>query len=237
MVLEHRSGKHRPVQYVLLDPTVQLQNFVLSREFGILNNLSLVKTRKEVSGPHGGSEYNIIQITKIQVLLVQNGSHNAEFWFMPSWSPHLLSAPTGACPLSLMCCFLRSRRLPNGSGPLPKASSPPLTQSNPNLNVPEEGPEGITPRQGHRRNLSQTPAHSAENVDSPGIGGCIFFNPLLRGNVVSRAQGDGGIGHLLDVPDQRVRGLAVPGLRGLPSAPIHCSWDSRNISGADCPCI
>nr|XP_028564626.1 roundabout homolog 3 isoform X3 [Podarcis muralis] len=62
------------------------------------------------------------------------------------------------------------RRLPNGSGPLPKASSPPLTQSNPNLNVPEEGPEGITPRQGHRRNLSQTPAHSAENVDSPGIG-------------------------------------------------------------------
>ncbi|KAH0623226.1 hypothetical protein JD844_031302 [Phrynosoma platyrhinos] len=62
------------------------------------------------------------------------------------------------------------RRLPNGSGPLPRASSPPLTQSNPNLNIPEEGPEGITSRQGHRRNLSQTPVQSAENVDSPGIG-------------------------------------------------------------------
>ncbi|XP_066495851.1 roundabout homolog 3 isoform X2 [Tiliqua scincoides] len=62
------------------------------------------------------------------------------------------------------------RRLPNGSGPLPRASSPPLTQSNPNLNILEEEPEGISLRQGHRRNLSQTPAHSAENVDSPGIG-------------------------------------------------------------------
>ncbi|XP_067326800.1 roundabout homolog 3 isoform X1 [Anolis sagrei] len=62
------------------------------------------------------------------------------------------------------------RRQPNGSGPFPRASSPPLTQSNPNLNVPEEGPEGITSRQGHRRNLSQTPVHNAENVDSSGIG-------------------------------------------------------------------
>ncbi|XP_062817338.1 roundabout homolog 3 isoform X1 [Anolis carolinensis] len=62
------------------------------------------------------------------------------------------------------------RRQPNGSGPFPRASSPPLTQSNPNLNMPEEGPEGITSRQGHRRNLSQTPGHNAENVDSSGIG-------------------------------------------------------------------
>nr|XP_056716010.1 roundabout homolog 3 isoform X10 [Euleptes europaea] len=62
------------------------------------------------------------------------------------------------------------RRLPNGLGPSPRALSPPLTQSNPNLNVLEEGPEGSAPKQGHRRNLSQTPAHSAENVDSPGIG-------------------------------------------------------------------
>ncbi|KAL7981489.1 hypothetical protein Chor_002385 [Crotalus horridus] len=60
------------------------------------------------------------------------------------------------------------RRLPNGSGPLPRPSSPPLTQSNPNLNMPEERPEVMLPRQSHRRNLSQTPAHSAENVDSPG---------------------------------------------------------------------
>ncbi|XP_053125970.1 roundabout homolog 3 isoform X3 [Hemicordylus capensis] len=59
------------------------------------------------------------------------------------------------------------RRLPNGSAPPPRACSPPLTQSNPTLNVLEEGPEGIAPRQGHRRNLSQTPV---ENGDSPGIG-------------------------------------------------------------------
>ncbi|KAM6431806.1 roundabout homolog 3 isoform 5-T5 [Liasis olivaceus] len=62
------------------------------------------------------------------------------------------------------------RRLPNGSGPLPRPSSPPLTQSNPNLNMPEDRPEGMLSRQSHRRNLSQTPAHSAENVDSPGQG-------------------------------------------------------------------
>uniref|UniRef100_A0A8C6X8E3 Roundabout guidance receptor 3 n=1 Tax=Naja naja TaxID=35670 RepID=A0A8C6X8E3_NAJNA len=62
------------------------------------------------------------------------------------------------------------RRLPNGSGPLPRPSSPPLTQSNPNLNLPEERSEAMLPRQSHRRNLSQTPAHSAENVDSPGQG-------------------------------------------------------------------
>ncbi|XP_007433382.1 roundabout homolog 3 [Python bivittatus] len=62
------------------------------------------------------------------------------------------------------------RRLPNGSGPLPRPSSPPLTQSNPNLNMPEDRPEGMLSRQSHRRNLSQTPAHSAENVDSPGPG-------------------------------------------------------------------
>nr|XP_056716009.1 roundabout homolog 3 isoform X9 [Euleptes europaea] len=65
---------------------------------------------------------------------------------------------------------LEVKRLPNGLGPSPRALSPPLTQSNPNLNVLEEGPEGSAPKQGHRRNLSQTPAHSAENVDSPGIG-------------------------------------------------------------------
>ncbi|XP_070621774.1 roundabout homolog 3 isoform X2 [Erythrolamprus reginae] len=62
------------------------------------------------------------------------------------------------------------RRLPNGSGPLPKPSSPPLTQSNPNLNLPEERSEALLPRQSHRRNLSQTPAHSAENVDFSGQG-------------------------------------------------------------------
>ncbi|XP_073176921.1 roundabout homolog 3 isoform X5 [Lepidochelys kempii] len=58
------------------------------------------------------------------------------------------------------------RRLPNGSGALPRAPSPPLTQSDPNLNALTEGADGHTPRHGHRRNLSQTPAHSAENINS-----------------------------------------------------------------------
>lgn len=78
--------------------------------------------------------------------------------------------PDPGHPLNSLCFLLFSRRLPNGAGPLPRASSPPLTQSNPSLNVLEEEPEGISFRQGLRRNLSQTPAHSAENVDSPGIG-------------------------------------------------------------------
>ncbi|XP_069470643.1 roundabout homolog 3 isoform X2 [Ambystoma mexicanum] len=62
------------------------------------------------------------------------------------------------------------RRLAAGSVPLARVPSPPLTQSNPNLNAPLEGAEGHTPRHGHRRNLSQTPALSAENVSSPGAG-------------------------------------------------------------------
>ncbi|XP_043390034.1 roundabout homolog 3 isoform X7 [Chelonia mydas] len=62
------------------------------------------------------------------------------------------------------------RRLPNGSGALPRAPSPPLTQSDPNLNALTEGADGHTPRHGHRRNLSQTPAHSAENISSPSPG-------------------------------------------------------------------
>ncbi|XP_043356929.1 roundabout homolog 3 isoform X3 [Dermochelys coriacea] len=62
------------------------------------------------------------------------------------------------------------RRLPNGSGALPRAPSPPLTQSDPNLNALTEGADGHTPRHGHRRNLSQTPAHSAENISSPNPG-------------------------------------------------------------------
>ncbi|XP_030394385.1 roundabout homolog 3 isoform X2 [Gopherus evgoodei] len=63
-----------------------------------------------------------------------------------------------------------ARRLPNGSGALPRAPSPPLTQSNPNLNALADGADGHTPRHGHRRNLSQTPVHSAENVSSPSPG-------------------------------------------------------------------
>ncbi|XP_067419291.1 roundabout homolog 3 [Emydura macquarii macquarii] len=62
------------------------------------------------------------------------------------------------------------RPLPNGSGVLPLAPSPPLTQSDPNLTALTEGADGHTPRHGHRRNLSQTPAHSAENVASPSPG-------------------------------------------------------------------
>ncbi|TFK06311.1 actin-related protein 10 [Platysternon megacephalum] len=65
---------------------------------------------------------------------------------------------------------LAARRLPNSSGALLRAPSPPLTQSDPNLNALADGADGHTPRHGHRRNLSQTPAHSAENVSSPSPG-------------------------------------------------------------------
>ncbi|MEE6484551.1 hypothetical protein FKM82_013906 [Ascaphus truei] len=57
------------------------------------------------------------------------------------------------------------RRLPAGSVPIPRAPSPPLTQSNPNLNTMADGME--TQRHGHRRNLSQNPALSAENIILP----------------------------------------------------------------------
>eukprot|EP00079_Xenopus_tropicalis_P027964 XP_012822435.1 PREDICTED: roundabout homolog 3 isoform X2 [Xenopus tropicalis] len=60
------------------------------------------------------------------------------------------------------------RRLPSGSVPIPRAPSPPLTQSNPSLHTATEGAEAQ--RQGHRRNLSQNPNLSAENVNLPNSG-------------------------------------------------------------------
>ncbi|XP_073459334.1 roundabout homolog 3 isoform X1 [Aquarana catesbeiana] len=57
------------------------------------------------------------------------------------------------------------RRMPSGSVPVPRAPSPPLTQSNPALHI-----GGETPRHGHRRNLSQNPTVSAENMDLPSTG-------------------------------------------------------------------
>ncbi|XP_014341142.1 roundabout homolog 3 [Latimeria chalumnae] len=62
------------------------------------------------------------------------------------------------------------RRAPIGPVLLPRPPTPPLTQSNPNINALEDNTEGQTPRPGHRRNLSQTAAFSAENVNSPAAG-------------------------------------------------------------------
>ncbi|XP_066564137.1 roundabout homolog 3 isoform X2 [Amia ocellicauda] len=64
-----------------------------------------------------------------------------------------------------------SRRLPCGPVPVPRAPSPPLTQSNPNLATLQEGPDPSSPhRPGHRRDLSQGVALSADNVNSTGPG-------------------------------------------------------------------
>ncbi|KAG8434664.1 hypothetical protein GDO86_012866 [Hymenochirus boettgeri] len=60
------------------------------------------------------------------------------------------------------------RRLPAGSVPTPRIPSPPLTQSNPSLHTMAEGVE--SQRHGHRRNLSQNPTLSAENVNLTNTG-------------------------------------------------------------------
>ncbi|KAJ8398987.1 hypothetical protein AAFF_G00416540 [Aldrovandia affinis] len=60
-----------------------------------------------------------------------------------------------------------ARRLPGGPVAVPRAPSPPLTQSNPNLSANHEGPEVGTPqRAAHRRDLSQGAALSSENVST-----------------------------------------------------------------------
>ncbi|XP_074832785.1 roundabout homolog 3 isoform X11 [Carettochelys insculpta] len=61
-------------------------------------------------------------------------------------------------------------RLPSSSGMLPRAASPPLTQSDPNLTALGEGNNGLTPRAGHSGPLCPTPAHSAENISPPSPG-------------------------------------------------------------------
>ncbi|XP_041947127.1 roundabout homolog 3 isoform X2 [Alosa sapidissima] len=61
----------------------------------------------------------------------------------------------------------QTRRMPCGPVPIPRAPSPPLTQSNPNLSANQEGPEGSTPqRSAHRRDLSQGATLSAENISA-----------------------------------------------------------------------
>ncbi|XP_053307991.1 roundabout homolog 3 [Spea bombifrons] len=60
----------------------------------------------------------------------------------------------------------QARKLPGGS--VPRAPSPPLTQSNPSLHTGLEGGENL--RLGHRRNLSQNPALSSENVSFQNAG-------------------------------------------------------------------
>ncbi|XP_053502154.1 roundabout homolog 3 [Ictalurus furcatus] len=61
------------------------------------------------------------------------------------------------------------RRLPCGLVPIPRAPSPPLTQSNPNLSANQESSESGTPhRAAHRRDLSQGAAQSVDNVNAPG---------------------------------------------------------------------
>ncbi|XP_018420477.1 PREDICTED: roundabout homolog 3 [Nanorana parkeri] len=73
------------------------------------------------------------------------------------------------------------RRMPSGSVPVPRAPSPPLTQSNPSLHTVAEG--GETPRHGHRRNHSQNPAVGSENMDLPSTG------KLLSGDNLSTPPG------------------------------------------------
>ncbi|KAJ8267099.1 hypothetical protein GJAV_G00138380 [Gymnothorax javanicus] len=60
-----------------------------------------------------------------------------------------------------------ARRLPCGPVPVPRAPSPPLTQSNPNLSANQEAPEvGNPQRSAHRRDLSQGAALSTENIST-----------------------------------------------------------------------
>uniref|UniRef100_A0A4W4F3Q3 Roundabout, axon guidance receptor, homolog 3 (Drosophila) n=1 Tax=Electrophorus electricus TaxID=8005 RepID=A0A4W4F3Q3_ELEEL len=60
------------------------------------------------------------------------------------------------------------RRLPCGPVPIPRAPSPPLTQTNQNLSANSEVPESSTPqRSTHRRDVSQGTGQSADNVNTP----------------------------------------------------------------------
>ncbi|XP_051787854.1 roundabout homolog 3 isoform X1 [Erpetoichthys calabaricus] len=60
------------------------------------------------------------------------------------------------------------RRIPCGPVAVPRAPSPPLTQSNPNLSSVEDTADvSLVQKLGHRRDLSQGAALSAENISSP----------------------------------------------------------------------
>lgn len=55
---------------------------------------------------------------------------------------------------------------------MPRAPSPPLTQSNPNLSANQECPDNTVPhRSAHKRDLSQGAAQSVENISNttPGV--------------------------------------------------------------------
>ncbi|TRY88273.1 hypothetical protein DNTS_009321, partial [Danionella cerebrum] len=59
------------------------------------------------------------------------------------------------------------RRLPCGPVPVPRAPSPPLTQSNPNLSANQDYADSTVPqRSAHKRELSQGAAQSVENISN-----------------------------------------------------------------------
>ncbi len=63
-------------------------------------------------------------------------------------------------------------RLPCGPVPVPRAPSPPLTQSNPNLSAKQECPDNTVPHlSAHKRDLSQGATQSVENISNttPGV--------------------------------------------------------------------
>uniref|UniRef100_A0A9J8C6E3 Roundabout, axon guidance receptor, homolog 3 (Drosophila) n=1 Tax=Cyprinus carpio carpio TaxID=630221 RepID=A0A9J8C6E3_CYPCA len=63
-------------------------------------------------------------------------------------------------------------RLPCGPVAVPRAPSPPLAQSNPNLSANQECPDNTVPhRSAHKRDLSQGAAQSVENISNttPGV--------------------------------------------------------------------
>uniref|UniRef100_A0A8C1WZZ4 Roundabout, axon guidance receptor, homolog 3 (Drosophila) n=1 Tax=Cyprinus carpio TaxID=7962 RepID=A0A8C1WZZ4_CYPCA len=65
-----------------------------------------------------------------------------------------------------------ARRLPCGPVAVPRAPSPPLAQSNPNLSANQECPDNTVPhRSAHKRDLSQGAAQSVENISNttPGV--------------------------------------------------------------------
>ncbi|XP_062870679.1 roundabout homolog 3 [Trichomycterus rosablanca] len=61
------------------------------------------------------------------------------------------------------------RRLPCGPVPIPRAPSPPLTQSDLNLSANQDSSEGGTPhRAAHRWDSSQGASQTADNINTPG---------------------------------------------------------------------
>lgn len=72
----------------------------------------------------------------------------------------------------LLNLVLTDSRLPCGPVPVPRAPSPPLTQSNPNLSANQECPDNTVPhRSAHKRDLSQGAGQSVENISNttPGV--------------------------------------------------------------------